>query len=243
MTPWSTQRLLHRDKGYSLNLDTNKTIFHFFLHLNNYMVSVDGLAVEFGGTTLFSDISFVINEKDRIALMGKNGAGKSTLLSVAAGIERQDAGKIELAPLGRGQLGYVPQEIALYPALTGMQNLRFFASAAGLYGRRRTIRCRYLLEKVNLADKADKPVSTYSGGMQRRLNLACALVGDVKLLLLDEPTVGADENSTEIILNTITALKNGGCAVLLVSHRAEDIARVCDRAVKLKDGVVEDGSR
>ena len=124
-----------------------------------------------------------------------------------------------------------------------MQNLRFFASAAGLYGRRRTIRCRYLLEKVNLADKADKPVSTYSGGMQRRLNLACALVGDVKLLLLDEPTVGADENSTEIILNTITALKNGGCAVLLVSHRAEDIARVCDRAVKLKDGVVEAGSR
>lgn len=99
------------------------------------------------------------------------------------------------------------------------------------------------MEKVNLADKADKPVSTYSGGMQRRLNLACALVGDVKLLLLDEPTVGADENSIEIILNTITALKNGGCAVLLVSHRAEDIARVCDRAVKLKDGVVEDGSR
>ena len=176
-------------------------------------------------------------------LLGANGAGKSTLLSVAAGIERQDAGKIELAPLGRGQLGYVPQEIALYPALTGMQNLRFFASAAGLYGRRRTIRCRYLLEKVNLADKADKPVSTYSGGMQRRLNLACALVGDVKLLLLDEPTVGADENSIEIILNTITALKNGGCAVLLVSHRAEDIARVCDRVVKLKDGVVEDGSR
>ena len=79
--------------------------------------------------------------------------------------------------------------------------------------------------------------------MQRRLNLACALVGDVKLLLLDEPTVGADENSTEIILNTITALKNGGCAVLLVSHRAEDIARVCDRVVELKEGVVEDGSR
>lgn len=86
MTPGSAQRLLHRDKGYSLNLDTNKTIFHFFLHLNNYMVSVDGLAVEFGGTTLFSDISFVINEKDRIALMGKNGAGKSTLLKILAGV-------------------------------------------------------------------------------------------------------------------------------------------------------------
>ena len=171
-------------------------------------------------------VSLCIRKGEAVGITGENGAGK-----------------IELAPLGRGQLGYVPQEIALYPALTGMQNLRFFASAAGLYGRRRTIRCRYLLEKVNLADKADKPVSTYSGGMQRRLNLACALVGDVKLLLLDEPTVGADENSTEIILNTITALKNGGCAVLLVSHRAEDIARVCDRAVKLKDGVVEDGSR
>ena len=155
-------------------------------------------------------VSLCIRKGEAVGITGENGAGKSTLLSVAAGIERQDAGKIELAPLGRGQLGYVPQEIALYPALTGMQNLRFFASAAGLYGRRRTIRCRYLLEKVNLADKADKPVSTYSGGMQRRLNLACALVGDVKLLLLDEPTVGADENSTEIILNTITALKNGG---------------------------------
>ena len=177
-------------------------------------------------------VSLCVRKGEAVGITGENGAGKSTLISVAAGVERQDAGKIEL-----------PQEIALYPALTGMQNLRFFASAAGLYGRRRTIRCRYLLEKVNLADKADKPVSTYSGGMQRRLNLACALVGDVKLLLLDEPTVGADENSTEIILNTITALKNGGCAVLLVSHRAEDIARVCDRVVKLKDGVVEDGSR
>ena len=167
-------------------------------------------------------VSLCVRKGEAVGITGENGAGKSTLLSVAAGIERQDAGKIELAPLGRGQLGYVPQEIALYPALTGMQNLRFFASAAGLYGRRRTIRCRYLLEIVNLA---------------------CALVGDVKLLLLDEPTVGADENSIEIILNTITALKNGGCAVLLVSHRAEDIARVCDRVVKLKDGVVEDGSR
>lgn len=109
MTPWSAQRLLHRDKGYSLNLDTNKTIFHFFLHLNNYMVSVDGLAVEFGGTTLFSDISFVINEKDRIALMGKNGAGKSTLLKILAGVRTATRGQVS-APKDT-VIAYLPQHL------------------------------------------------------------------------------------------------------------------------------------
>lgn len=109
MTPGSAQRLLHRDKGYSLNLDTNKTIFHFFLHLNNYMVSVDGLAVEFGGTTLFSDISFVINEKDRIALMGKNGAGKSTLLKILAGVRTATRGQVS-APKDT-VIAYLPQHL------------------------------------------------------------------------------------------------------------------------------------
>lgn len=101
--------MLHRDKGYSLNLDTNKTIFHFFLHLNNYMVSVDGLAVEFGGTTLFSDISFVINEKDRIALMGKNGAGKSTLLKILAGVRTATRGQVS-APKDT-VIAYLPQHL------------------------------------------------------------------------------------------------------------------------------------
>lgn len=109
MTPGSALRLLHRDKGYSLNLDTNKTIFHFFLHLNNYMVSVDGLAVEFGGTTLFSDISFVINEKDRIALMGKNGAGKSTLLKILAGVRTATRGQVS-APKDT-VIAYLPQHL------------------------------------------------------------------------------------------------------------------------------------
>lgn len=109
MTPWSAQRLLHRDKGYNPNLDTNKTIFHFFLHLNNYMVSVDGLAVEFGGTTLFSDISFVINEKDRIALMGKNGAGKSTLLKILAGVRTATRGQVS-APKDT-VIAYLPQHL------------------------------------------------------------------------------------------------------------------------------------
>lgn len=109
MTPGNALRLLHRDKGYSLNLDTNKTIFHFFLHLNNYMVSVDGLSVEFGGTTLFSDISFVINEKDRIALMGKNGAGKSTLLKILAGVRTATRGQVS-APKDT-VIAYLPQHL------------------------------------------------------------------------------------------------------------------------------------
>ena len=109
MTPGSAQRLLHRNKGYNPNLDTNKTIFHFFLHLNNYMVSVDGLAVEFGGTTLFSDISFVINEKDRIALMGKNGAGKSTLLKILAGVRTATRGQVS-APKDT-VIAYLPQHL------------------------------------------------------------------------------------------------------------------------------------
>ena len=168
-------------------------------------------------------VSLCVRKGEAVGITGENGAGKSTLLSVAAGVERQDAGKIELAPLGRGQLGYVPQEIALYPALTGIQNLRFFASAAGLYGRRRTIRCRYLLEKVNLADKADKPVSTYSGGMQRRLNLACALVGDVKLLLLDEHTAALDPATAAKVLELSDRIvRENQLTAMMITHNMKD---------------------
>ena len=92
---------------------------------------------------------------------------------------------------------------------------------------------------MNLSDKADKPVSTYSGGMKRRLNLACALIGGVKLLLLDEPTVGADAASVELMLDAIKALAEKGCAVLLVSHHKDEINRLCTRTVELRKGRIE----
>lgn len=225
---------LRRQSAHSTDMDEN-----LILQLES-ITKEYGAALSGGKCRVLGPVSLCVRRGEAVGIAGENGAGKSTLLSIAAGVEKQDGGNIVIAPLGRGQLGYVPQELALYPALTGRQNLSFFAAAAGLFGRRCAVRCKYLLEKMNLADKADKPVSTYSGGMQRRLNLACALVGNVKLLLLDEPTVGADESSNEIILNTVTELKNNGCAVLLVSHRAEDISRVCDRVVKLRNGVVED---
>lgn len=209
------------------------------------IVSLNSIEKAYGSNRVLGPFSLDINEGEIVGIIGENGAGKSTLLKIIAGILRIDSGCISREILRRGELGYVPQEYALYSGLTGLENLRFFASAAGLHGKRLAIRTKHLIEQVNLVEKSDKPVSTYSGGMKRRLNLAAALVGDVKLLLLDEPTVGADEESVQLILGLLKKLKNRGCAVVLVSHHLDEIHQLADRIVLIENGslrVIKEGN-
>lgn len=181
-------------------------------------------------------LSLTLSEGELLGIRGHNGAGKSTLLGVMAGVLRPDAGRCEYAPEVEGQIGYVPQELSLYSSLSGLQNLRFWGLAAGLPGKELSVRSRQLLEQLELTDKGKKAVASYSGGMKRRLQLATALMGMPKLLLLDEPTVGADTRSTELILSMLTGLKRQGCAIVLVSHQAGELEAVCDRIVVLENG-------
>ncbi len=200
------------------------------------LIELKNIEKSYGSERVLGPLSFKVVPGEIVGIIGENGAGKSTLLRIIAGVEVPDSGEKTAADFKPGEIGYVPQELALYTGLTGKQNMYYWAAAVGLSGKVKKERCRELLELVNLSEKADKPVASYSGGMKRRLNLACALVGDVRLLLLDEPTVGADARSTELMLNALGDLKARGCAVILVSHHMDEITRVCDRTVRLENG-------
>ena len=171
-----------------------------------------------------------------LGLRGANGAGKSTALKVLAGVLRPDAGACVRDSALAGATSYVPQEVALYEDLSGEENLRFWGMAWGLPRKAAAARSRWLLEKLELEEKARAPVYAYSGGMQRRLNLAAALMRIPKLLLLDEPTVGADGRSAELILSMVEHLKGQGCAVVMTTHQAGELERLSDRLITLEKG-------
>lgn len=193
------------------------------------------------GTCGLGPLSLELYGGEILGVLGNNGAGKSTLLKIMAGIIRPDAGVCSHHENLTGKIGYVPQEIALYGALSGMDNLRFWGQVYGLGRKAVALRSRWLLEQMELSEKGSMPVSTYSGGMQRRLHLASALMVTPRLLLLDESTVGADMHSVDLILATMEHLRNQGCSLVFISHRAEEIARVCDRTITVESGLVTVG--
>ena len=183
------------------------------------------------------------------ALLGPNGAGKTTLMKIITGVLRGYSGEVFV--LGNKMpdntalmsIGCAPQAIALYMSLTALENLHFFGVMANLSDKQVAERSDYVLAQTGLTDHADKLVSTYSGGMQRRLNLAVALLHSPKLLLLDEPTVGVDPQSRNNIYETLIKLNSSGMTILLSTHIMEEAARLCSNATLLDKGeIIFDGS-
>jgi ABC-2 type transport system ATP-binding protein len=194
------------------------------------LVAVDGLTLEARGGEI-------------LGLLGPNGAGKTTTVGLATGVLQPDEGRVEIAgagppstPLARRRLGVAPQSLAVYEALTGRENLDFFASLHGLDGAARRERVLLALEFVGLADRAKDRVSAYSGGMKRRLNLAAAIVHDPEIVLLDEPTVGVDPQSRGLIFENVLALRDRGRAILYTTHYMEEAERLCDRVAIVDHG-------
>ena len=181
-------------------------------------------------------VSLSLHAGEVTGVRGDNGAGKSTLLSLIAGVYKPDKGRIRFAEGVSGAVGFVPQELSLYESLSGYDNLTFYGIAAGLPARAIRVRSKWLLNELSLSDKGKDRVRDYSGGMKRRLHLASALMVTPRLLLLDEPTVGADSKSAEAIRGLIAHLKTLGCGVVLTSHREGDLETVCDRIVTLEEG-------
>lgn len=177
-------------------------------------------------------VSLSVSGGEILGIRGPNGAGKSTLLGVMAGVLAPDEGE----RLCACRVGYVPQELSLYEGLTCMENLRFWGLAQGLPSKVAAVRGRWLLEQLSLAEKGNALVSACSGGMKRRLHLATALMDTPDLLLLDEPTVGADDASVELILSQLCRLREQGRGVVLTSHHAGELERVCTRVLTLEGG-------
>ncbi|MCE9626607.1 MAG: ABC transporter ATP-binding protein, partial [Candidatus Eisenbacteria bacterium] len=196
----------------------------------------------FGPTVALDGMSLSLVEGELLGLLGPNGAGKTTLIRAIAGRLKLDAGTITLfgEPLLPGRprrdLGVVPQENALYPLLTARENLETFGRLLGLDGKRLRERCAWALEWTGLADRARTRVGQFSGGMKRRLNLACGVLHEPRLVLLDEPTVAVDPQSREKIHDMLAALRAAGASLLLSTHYLGEAEARCERIVVVDHG-------
>ena len=207
-------------------------------------IAVEDLRKRYGTRTALAGISLTVGAGEIVGLLGPNGAGKSTALSILATLLPADEGSVRIAghPLpaerrqARRALGLVPQQIALYPTLSGLENLHFFGRMQGLERRACRAAAAHALELVGLSERADDPVEQYSGGMRRRLNLACGIVHAPLVLLLDEPTAGIDPQSRERIHAAIELSARHGAAVLVSTHDMEEAERLCGRVVLLDAG-------
>ena len=208
------------------------------------MLTLDHLTKRFGSLTALDGISLSIRPGEFFGLLGPNGAGKSTLMSLIAGLRVPDAGSLEINGKkftvadseGRLALGFVPQHIALYQELNADQNLRIFGQLYGLRGSELRTRIDEALGAVQLVDRRKDQVKTFSGGMQRRLNLAAALLHRPKLLLCDEPTVGVDPQSRNAIFEYLERLNRAGLTIIYSTHYMEEATRLCSRI-----GIIDHG--
>ncbi|MEO3859645.1 ABC transporter ATP-binding protein [Acrocarpospora sp. B8E8] len=204
-----------------------------------------GLRKSYGDLVAVDGVGFTIAEGETYGLLGPNGAGKTTTISMIAGVLRRDAGEVFIAgePMTassvrlKASIGYVPQELALYPDLSGRENMRFFAQLYGMRRQEARTRIDQVLGIVGLAERAKDLVSTYSGGMRRRLNIGVGLLHRPRLLILDEPTAGVDPQSRNAILDSITQLAGEGIAILYTTHYMEEAERLCDRV-----GIIDAGT-
>jgi len=203
------------------------------------MLSCTGLRKRYGERVAVDGVCFSIGARECYGLLGPNGAGKTTTISMLCGLLVADEGEVWIDGHAGGTIeakaavGYVPQDLALYPDLSAVENLTFFGQLYGLAGAPLRARISETLELVGLADRGKDRVGTYSGGMKRRANMAAGLLHRPKVLVLDEPTVGVDPQSRNAILETVGAL---GIAVLYTTHYMEEAAKLCDRI-----GIIDDG--
>ena len=201
------------------------------------MLECHGLRKRFGALEAVRGVDFRIAEGETYGLLGPNGAGKTTTISMVCGLLEPDAGTVlvagrRLTPRSvseKAAIGYVPQELAIYPDLTARENLRFFARLYGLRPDAARARIEEVLTVIGLTDRADDQTKDFSGGMQRRLNIGIGMLHQPRLLILDEPTVGVDPQSRNAILESVEQLSAQGMAVLYTTHYMEEAERLCDR--------------
>lgn len=209
-------------------------------------LTVSDLYQSYGENQVILGVSFAIPTGEIFGLLGPNGAGKSTILAVLSGLLEPTSGQIRVNGVKvngnlnqvKKQLGLVPQELALYPTLSAYENLEFFARIYGLKGTQVKQRVNELLEIVQLSDRANDPINTFSGGMKRRINLAAGLMHEPRILFLDEPTVGVDPQSRNAIFDSIKALNRKGMTIIYTTHYMEEAERLCQRIAILDHGQI-----
>jgi len=211
------------------------------------MIEVKDLKKSFGSLDAVDGVSFEVHRQETFGLLGPNGAGKTTTISMIIGVLKPDGGSVVIDGAAdpsvtdaRRAVGIAPQALSLYDNLTAQENLAFFARLYGFSAARLSERVDWAMEFAGLNDRRRSRVKTFSGGMQRRLNLAAALVHDPQIILLDEPTVGVDPQSRNHIFQSIEQLKQEGRTIVYTTHYMEEAQRLCDRVAILDHGRVLD---
>lgn len=215
--------------------------------MDNKIIEVNNLTKKFGTLKALDTINLNINKGEIFALVGPNAAGKSTFISIITGLVKPTNGDVVINGYSvskqsvkvKSIMGYVPQDIALYPTLTAFDNLCFWAGIYGLKGDLRKKRVNQVLSIVRLENRAHQKVMEYSGGMKRRLNIAVALVHKPEIIVMDEPVVGVDILSKKYIIDALKNLKKEGCTIIITSHYINELAEFCDRMALLDDGSIK----
>ncbi|GAA6172098.1 ABC transporter ATP-binding protein [Colwellia sp. KU-HH00111] len=209
--------------------------------MNTPLVSLTEAGKTYGQLAALSAMTMSLNEGEVLGLFGHNGAGKTTMMKLILGVISPSHGKVEVMGMApdskeawhcRTKVGYLPENVSFYEQLTGLEVLTYFAKLKG-FNKKQAVE---LLEQVGITHAMKRQVKTYSKGMRQRLGLAQAFIGEPKLLLLDEPTVGLDPIATGDFYKTVDQLKSNGSSVILCSHVLPGVEQHIDRAMILSSG-------
>ena len=210
------------------------------------MIQINQLSKKYKGADDFSvsELNLNIDKQEIFGLLGPNGAGKTTLISMLSALIRPTSGTFSINGLNyqdhktalKQVIGIVPQEYALYPSLTAFENLAYFGSTYGLKGRTLKKRINAHLETLGLSRFADKKISSYSGGMKRRVNLIASILHEPQVLFLDEPTVGVDVQSKNVIIDHLKHLNAAGTTIIYTSHHLNEAEDFCTRVAIIDNG-------
>ncbi len=207
-------------------------------------IVIENLTKDYGDVKALDGLSLSIPEAEVFGLLGPNGAGKSTTINCLTGLLKPTSGTIRVGGFdiqtecskAREIMGVSPQETAVYPFLSGKENVRLFGALYSVPKESLDSRVDYVLEKVGLLDDAGRRVGKYSGGMKRRVSIAMALVRDPRIVLLDEPTVGMDPQSRRAVWDFVMELRGRGKTIVLTTHYLEEAEELCDRV-----GIIDHG--
>ncbi|MBE9917381.1 ABC transporter ATP-binding protein [Paenibacillus donghaensis] len=211
------------------------------------MLEVTGLRKAYPKKQALENVTFSLRPGTSFGFLGPNGAGKSTTMKILTGIVKADSGSAKLfgKDLTRESeavskyIGYVPQDITLYEKLSAFENLEFFGEAYGVRGKELKQRIQEVLTRTGLLERSKDIVSTFSGGMKRRINIAAALLHRPKLLILDEPTVGIDPQSRNHIFEMIRELNREGVTIIYSTHYMEEVEALCDEVAIMDQGSIK----
>ena len=219
---------------------------------NNTILKLSGLSKKFGNKTAVDHISLEIKEGEIFGLLGPNGAGKSTTLNMVCSLLKPTSGNIEIFGMNtsnnmkkiKNKIGYIPQELAIHGNLKALENVELFTSLYGIKGKELKSAIDKSLEFVGLLDRKNDFAKNFSGGMKRRLNIACAIGHNPLLMIFDEPTVGIDPQSRNFILEKIKTANNYGSTIIYTSHYMEEVEAICSRIAIMDNGrIIAVGTR